>query len=140
VRHPIRHTGAGSSSKGYDPAKVSDWHDSRHDGLSDAGSDYAIPESEERVRIEKKLGDRTGRTGIQFAFQVVKVGMTSGNLGMILGIGRHRDVKRTIPPKVRNETWRICITSGMRVPETGSEGQIAPKCDEAANTKLDPPL
>ena len=71
--------------------KIRDWHQARNDWHGDAGFAGAVDEAEIGPVVEKELRDRACGAGVDFAFEVIELGVERARVRVPFGEGGDTD-------------------------------------------------
>ena len=94
---PVGHRGAGAAGEVRRLLEVLHRQDARDDRDRDPGGPDLLQVAQVDLVLEEELGDRLIGAGIDLGLQGVDVGVQRGRLGMLLGVGRDRDLEVADP-------------------------------------------
>ena len=135
---PGRHGGAGAGHEIPRLLEIMHRHDAGHDRDIDAAGADPIEITQIKVVIEEHLGDGAGRPGIDLGLQRVDVGVEIPALGMLLRIGRDRNLEIGITLlDAGDQVGRALIAVGMRlIGRADAGGGIAAQRHDVADADL----
>ena len=83
-------------------------------GIDDAARAHAVEIAEVEVVVEEELGDGARRAGVDLGGEHVDVGLDGRAVGMLLGIGRDRDLGVALPLDAGDQIGGVEVAAGMR--------------------------
>ena len=113
IGQPVGYLGAAKAGKFPDLCEIRDRQEARDDRHGDPGRAGPVQKPEIVVNIEEKLGDGAAGPTIDFALEIVEIGLGAGRRGVGFGIGGNGNLEIAHRTQPRHQVRGIGETLGI---------------------------